>query len=145
MAKNEIALRPSYWASISGGKGIFVCEEWQNDFMRFYNWAYENGYNDNLTIDRIDVNREYSPENCRWVTAKEQSNNRSTSKKYTICGETKTVSQWADKYNVSKSLIYNRLKLGWDIEKALKTPIDVSKRSKKYECKKYKNSTVEAV
>lgn len=59
-----------------GGRGITVCEEWQNDFQSFYDWAMANGYQDNLFIDRIDNDKGYSPDNCRWATQKQQIKNR---------------------------------------------------------------------
>lgn len=62
--------------SYYGGRGVKICNEWNDDFMSFYNWAMVNGYDDGLSIDRIDVNGNYEPSNCRWVTMKEQSNNR---------------------------------------------------------------------
>jgi hypothetical protein len=59
-----------------GLKGITVCDEWKNDFKVFYDWAMSNGYTDELTIDRIDVNGNYEPNNCRWITIQEQQNNK---------------------------------------------------------------------
>lgn len=78
-----------------GGRGIKVCDDWKNDFLSFYNWAINNGYKDNLTIDRIDVNGNYEPSNCRWVTMKEQSNNRTSNHLITFNNETHNMMEWS--------------------------------------------------
>lgn len=107
-----------------GGRGITICEEWKNNFMSFYNWAICNGYNEKLTIDRIDVNGNYEPNNCRWLTFKEQSNNRRNAKNsryLTYRGKTKTLSQWCKEYDINVSTLSCRVnKLKWTDEKALK-------------------------
>lgn len=78
-----------------GGRGIKICDEWGDDFMNFYNWAIENGYSDDLSIDRIDVNGNYEPSNCRWATAKEQGNNRTNTRFLEIENIIKPISEWA--------------------------------------------------
>lgn len=84
-----------------GAKGVTICDEWLNDFEQFYFWSLENGYQENLTIDRIDVNGNYEPSNCRWVTSKKQANNR-TSNIYVDCyGEKLTAAEAASKYNIN--------------------------------------------
>lgn len=112
-----------------GGRGITVCDEWRNNPQAFYDWSMENGYADDLTIDRINNDGNYEPSNCRWATAKQQNNNR-THKTYTYNGETKTLSQWADKLGVCDQTLYSRLKNGWSIEKTFAEPIDVCKRER---------------
>lgn len=104
-----------------GAKGVTVCSEWANDFKAFYEWAMANGYKDNLSIDRIDSNGNYCPENCRWATVKEQQSNTSYNVWLSYNGETHTVMEWAEKIGVSANMIYKRLYRGWDIEKTLTT------------------------
>ena len=79
---------------IYGGRGIIVCSEWKNSFENFSDWSLRNGYKEGLSIDRIDVNGNYCPENCRWTTMKEQNNNRRNNHKITINNETKNLCEW---------------------------------------------------
>lgn len=110
-----------------GGRGIAVCNEWLNDFTLFEKWAYENGYDKNAdylqcTLDRQDVNGNYCPENCRWVTAAQQSVNKRNNKWFTYDGEKHTISEWAKIKNLKYVTLFTRLKKGWTIEDALNTP-----------------------
>lgn len=79
-----------------GGRGIEICEEWKESFSNFANWALNNGYSDSLTLDRVDVNGNYCPENCRWATIKEQSNNRRETVWVEILGNKKSLKEWTD-------------------------------------------------
>ena len=115
-----------------GGRGIKVCREWLKDFMKFYDWSMSHGYTDKMSIDRIDNDKGYSPDNCRWVDMIVQSNNRRGNKVFEINGSKKTVAELSREYGVDRHLIYNRLRLGWDIKKALSQPVDTSKRSKSW-------------
>ena len=105
-----------------GGRGIKVCDEWQ-DIDTFTDWALANGYQHGLTIDRIDLDGMYCPENCRFVDIMEQANNRSTSAFVEYKGERKTVTQWSRITGLQASTIYYRLKHGWSVEDALEKPL----------------------
>lgn len=102
-----------------GGRGIRVCDEWRNDFMSFYNWAVANGYKENLTLDRIDVNGNYEPNNCRWVDWKTQQNNRRDNIHIQYNGENKSVYEWANTFDIKYCTLWWRIKNGWSIEDAL--------------------------
>ena len=101
-----------------GNRGITVCNEWQ-EFKPFYDWAINNGYTDDLTIDRIDVNGNYEPSNCRWVDKKVQANNRQYNRLVTYKNETHTVTEWAEKLKIKEHTIYARLNKGMTDEEAL--------------------------
>lgn len=105
-----------YWKY--GAKGIKVCDEWQN-FETFRDWAFANGYSESLTIDRIDSLGNYTPENCRWVTQKVQQNNRSNNVYLTYNGVKKKLEDWAKEVGMSRTVLYNRYRHGWDVERIL--------------------------
>lgn len=105
-----------------GGRGIKVCEEWL-EFTPFMNWAMKFGYNEDLTLDRIDNDGDYCPSNCRWVSMDVQANNKSTNRYITHNGQTKTITQWATDNNMPYYVLKKRLdKLHWDFEKAISVP-----------------------
>ena len=107
-----------------GGRGITVCDEWLHDFKDFYDWAMSHGYRDDLTLDRIDVNGNYCPENCRWATKAEQDNNTRVNRRVTYNGETHTIAEWAEITGIKYATLWRRIcVLKWDIEKALSTPV----------------------
>lgn len=104
-----------------------MCDEWRNDFMKFYEWSYANGYDENAkthecTIDRIDNDKGYCPENCRWVNQFVQHNNTRSNKYVTVDGKRMTVANASRLYNIDQFLVYNRLRHGWTDERAVKTP-----------------------
>ena len=104
-----------------GGKGIKVCQEWE-DFQTFHKWAMDHGYSEELTIDRTDVHGNYEPSNCRWVSYKEQANNKSNSRYIEVDGERHTISEWGDISGISSKTIWMRLKIGWTPKRAVTEP-----------------------
>lgn len=105
-----------------GGRGIKLCKDWEK-FENFCKWAKENGYAENLTIDRKDNEKGYSPDNCRWVTAKANNRNKRNNHCLAYKGETKTIAEWAEITGLSKAMIrYRVTKMGWSAERALETP-----------------------
>lgn len=118
-----------------GKKGVIICEDWldkENGLMNFYDWSMQNGYKEDLTIDRIDVNGNYEPSNCRWATYKEQANNKTNNHWITYNGETYTISQWAEKLKIKKSVLIDRLSRKWDVERAFNQPVRKSPKGGKY-------------
>ena len=102
-----------------GGRGIEVCDEWKESAIPFYLWAVENGYKDGLTIERKDVNGDYKPSNCCWVTNREQQNNRRNNVFIEYLGERLTIAQWSRVTGLSKETISNRIKKGLPAKKVL--------------------------
>lgn len=92
-----------------GGRGIIVCEQWEHDYQKFRAWAVENGYKENLTLDRVNFNGNYEPTNCRWVSIKSQQHNKRNNRFIEFKGEIKTLSEWCEKLNLNKSSISSRI------------------------------------
>lgn len=118
-----------------GGRGIRVCPEWE-DYAAFRKWAISTGYDKTAkrgecTIDRIDVNGDYCPDNCRWVDLELQANNRRSNVFITYNGKTQTASQWSKELGFNKSLVGQRIGRGWSIELALTTPPRITRRNAK--------------
>ena len=105
-----------------GGRGIEVCADWL-DFENFYIWAISNGYHDSLTIDRIDTNGNYDPNNCRWTTQKKQNNNKRNNHRISYKNKALTISEWSEVTGISSRTLWYRINAGWPIEEAFHTPV----------------------
>ncbi len=106
-----------------GGRGITVCQEWQDDFINFYNWAMANGYTKKLTIDRININGNYEPKNCRWVDMKTQGRNKRTNVTLPYNGETHCLKEWAEIVNIKVGTLQNRVYKQWSVKDILTQPV----------------------
>ncbi|WP_288745778.1 hypothetical protein [uncultured Enterococcus sp.] len=104
-----------------GGRGIRVCNEW-SDYSNFRTWALSNGYDDSLSIDRINVNGNYEPSNCRWADNYVQANNVRTNRIITFQNIQYTMAEFAKKLNISYSTLQHRIERGWSIEQIVDTP-----------------------
>ena len=103
-----------------GLRGIKICNEWLNDFASFYNWSLNNGYKEGLSIDRIDVNGDYEPSNCRWITMAQQASNKRNNHYLTHNGETKTIAEWSRVTGISYHTLKRRINnYNWTVERAL--------------------------
>lgn len=114
-----------------GARGITVCDEWRGEkgFENFRDWAFKNGYADDLTIDRIDNDGNYSPDNCRWATYKTQRNNSSQNHYIKYNGKVHTLTEWAEIFQINPCTISFRLRKGWKIEDALTRPAHAKRES----------------
>lgn len=117
-----------------GARGITVCKEWLDEeivkhpntkgWLAFKKWALESGYKDDLTIDRIDVNKGYSPDNCRWISQKGQQNNRRNNRLVTYKGKTQTLSEWCDELHLNYKTVSTRINnYYWSVERAFEEAI----------------------
>lgn len=120
-----------------GGRGITICQEWLDDFDNFADWAKANGYALGLTIDRIDNNGNYEPDNCRWITKKEQNRNKRTNLLVTYRGETKPLIEWCEQLGLRYDPINNRIKKGWSVEDAFNTPLASEHESFSSMCRRH--------
>ena len=113
-----------------GGRGIKICNEWDDSYEAFKKWAMDNGYTDSLTIERIDVNGNYEPSNCRWATQSEQCRNKRKTIYVTCDGETKTLANWAEDLGVSYYTLHKRIKyLGFSPERVVSEAVKSHKHS----------------
>ena len=122
---HQRCLKPSHEAYARyGGHGITICSEWLHDYMGFLKWALANGYSEDLTLDRKDNDKGYSPDNCQWQTKKEQSNNRRDNHLLTAWAETKTITEWTrdPRCTVQKGCLRLRIVNGWSSEEAISRP-----------------------
>lgn len=102
-----------------GGRGITVCDEWKYDYNAFKEWSLVNGYKDKLQLDRANNDQGYSPDNCRWVTCKQNSNNKRDNRFIEINGLVKTIAEWSELSGLKWSTISSRIKMGWKNEELL--------------------------
>lgn len=119
-----------------GERGITICDEWlgNDGSTNFFDWALSHGYKKGLELDRIDVNKGYYPDNCRWVTYLVQSNNKRTTRFITYNGETKSLADWCRQYSMPYDTVHQRLSNNWSFERAITTPVKRVANHRKHVC-----------
>ena len=106
-----------------GARGITVCDEWRNDIHAFFDWAHSAGYRDGVTIERVDNDGPYCPENCTWIPNERQAHNTRRLRMLTLDGETRYVSEWSRRLGLPVRTILSRLRYGWSDEDALRRAV----------------------
>ena len=121
------------WFENYGGRGITICQEWlgEQGFENFAKWSMKNGYADNLSIDRKDNDKGYSPDNCRWASAKEQANNTRSTVFLTYKGETKSASEWSEITGIRQDTLTMRKRNGWSDEECIEIPLNSRRGNKR--------------
>lgn len=124
---NNMKMRCSNINSINyknyGERGIKVCDEWLDSFENFYKWSMNSGYDDTLTLDRIDNDDDYKPNNCRWSDYTQQERNRRNNHILEYNNEKHSIAEWSDITGIPYSSLWSRIKKGWSVEKALTQPL----------------------
>ena len=130
-----------------GGRGIKICDEWGKNFLAFSLWSVVNGYSDSLTLDRINNDKDYCPENCRWTTKSQQQRNRCDTSYLKINGIRKPLREWAEGAGVPYQTVVNRIKYGWPTSRLFDPPDRHRKRVLYlwYRTKNYKLKDYEAL
>ena len=121
--KKRCSLESSASYKHYGKRGISVCDEWKESFESFYEWSINNGYNDLLSIDRIDTSGCYEPQNCGWTTMREQQNTRKNNLLLELDGEVHSASEWARISGLKYTTLMRRIERGWDIRRAITEPV----------------------
>lgn len=114
-----------------GARGITVCQEWRDSSTKFIEWAWASGYTGTESIDRVDNNGNYCPENCQWISREAQARNRRDTVLWEYQGEFKTIPEWAEIFSMTKSNLYQRLGRGWSFEDSISLPLGTRNSKKK--------------